>query len=282
MRLAARLTNRLAVRHPRAGLALAGRLGAWASPAFGPRLRPSPETIRALLGDLPPRALAQLRREATSSALRNEAVQAVFDAHGLEPLLPLITVDPGPLFRLLGEWRPVVVVAWHLGPRRSLMATLRKLEVDALVAGGKARARRAEAGRLQVVSLEDPGLATAFLRRALDTLARGGVVGLAMDGAHGGRHPVPFLGGTLDLGRGVAALVRRSGAELVPLTARWIGHSSRFESRLHDPLPKPAADPADALRFDEELLATTARWFEAQLRADPANVRMDRLRKQLR
>lgn len=282
MVLDARFTNRLALRHPRAGIALAGWLGFWGSAAFAAPHRPSAKTVRAVFGDLSDREIARIRRGGTSLELRNQALNAVFLSQGFAPLLPLIEVDPGPLFGLLREKTPVVIVAWHMGPQRHLMATLRKLEIDALVAGGKARALRAESDRLQVVSLEESGLGMVFLRRALETLERGGVVGLAMDGTHGGRHAVDFLGHALEIGRGAAALVRRSGAELVPLSARWIGRSSRLEARLHAPLPKPAIDPGDALRFDAEMLATTARWFEDQARRDPGNVRLRRLRKALR
>lgn len=281
MALDPRLTNRLALHHPRAGIALAGWLGYWLGAAYGAPHRPSAKTVRAVFGELADREVARIRREAASLELRNQALNAVFDAQGLSPLLPLLEVDPGPLFRLLEDKTPVVVVAWHLGPQRHLMATLRKLEIDALVAGGKARALRAASGRLKVVSLEDAGLGTGFLRLALETLGRGGVVGLAMDGTHGGRHAVDFLGRRLEIGRGAAALVRRSGAELVPLTARWIGRSSRIEARLHAPLPKPGIDPGDALRFDAEILATAARWFEDQARRDPGNVRLRRVRKAL-
>lgn len=282
MGLGVRLLKRLAVLHPRAGIGLAGRVGYWASFAFGQRHRPRRATVRLLFGDLPEREVARIRREATSLELRNEAMNAVSRAHGFEPLLPLLRVEPGPLFRLLGEGRPVVVVAWHLGPQRHLMATLRKLEIEALVAGGKARARRAESGRLEVATLEDAGLGTGFLRRAIERLERGGIVGMAMDGTQGGRFPVDFLGRRLEVGRGIAALVRRTGAELVPLTSHWVGRSSRFESRLHEPLPKPAADPADAQRFEAEILAATARWFEDEARRDPGNMRIRRLRRKLR
>jgi lauroyl/myristoyl acyltransferase len=274
-----RLTNRLALRHPRAGIALAGWLGYRFGSAYGRPHRPSAKAVRAVFGDLADREVARIRREAASLELRNQALNALFQAQGLSPLLPLIEVDPGPLFGLLQEKTPVVVVAWHMGPQRHLMATLRKLEIDALVAGAKARSLRAASGRLKVVSLEDTGLGTGFLRLALETLGRGGVVGLAMDGSQGGRHAVDFLGRKLEIGRGVAALVRRTGAELVPLTARWIGRSSRIEARLHAPLPKPAIDPRQALPFDSEILATTARWFEEHARRDPGNVRLRRLRK---
>ncbi|MBW2414660.1 MAG: hypothetical protein JRG76_09155 [Deltaproteobacteria bacterium] len=246
---------------------------------LGARYCPSAEEVEAAFGDLSKREVEEIRREVTSLECRNAAVETVFRKHGLEPLLPLVRVDPGPLFQLLQEKTPVVIVSWHMGPQRQLMATLRQLDIDGLLAVSKPLALRAESDSLEVVALKDRGLGARFLRRAIDKLRDGGVVAIALDGEQGARHPVPFLGRTVEIGRGTAALVRVAGAELLPLTGRWIGHSGTFETRLHPPLAKPAVDRKEAVQFDTELLATAARFFEDEARRAPGNVSLRRLRK---
>lgn len=271
--------NQLALIHPRTGIALAGRIGRLAGAVLGKRYCPSAEEVRAAFGDLPKREVAEIRREMTSLECRSAAFGTVFRRRGLAPLLPLVRVDPGPLFELLQQKTPVVIVSWHMGPGRHLMAALHKLDVDALVAAGRHRAKRGESDRVEVTPLEGKALGAGFLRQGIDKLATGGVVAMALDGRRGSRHPVPFLGRTVEIGRGAAALVRVTGAELLPLTGRWIGNSGTLETRIHPPLPKPAVDRKEAVRFDSELLATAAHFFEDVARDSPGNVRLKRFRK---
>lgn len=279
MRIVASPQNRIAIARLRTRIALAGRVGLWGGATLRSRYRPSSQEVKAAFGDLSKREIQKIRREVTSLEYRNQALGAMFHKVGLEPLLPLVLVDPGPLFRLLREKTPVVIVAWHMGPHRHLMATLRKLNVDALMAVGRPSAIRADSDRLKVIALQDKALAASFLRQAVDMLGSGGVVAMALDGTQGAGHPVTFLGQKIEVGRGAAALVRVAGAQLVPLTARWIGDSGTLSTRLHLPIPVPAVDRREAVRFDAELLAAATRWFEEDARRCPGNVRLRRLRK---
>ena len=78
--------------------------------------------------------------------------------------------------------------------------------------------------------------------------------------------PVPFLGGTANLARGMALLAIQAGAPVVPLVMRRVGWR-RFDVEFFPTLrPDPAADrDAEEMRITREVLAR----FDAAIRATP-------------
>ena len=78
--------------------------------------------------------------------------------------------------------------------------------------------------------------------------------------------PVPFLGGTANLARGMALLAIQAGAPVVPLVMRRVAWR-RFEIEFFPTLrPDPAADrDAEEMRITREVLAR----FAAAIRATP-------------
>lgn len=78
--------------------------------------------------------------------------------------------------------------------------------------------------------------------------------------------PVPFLGGTANLARGMALLAIQAGAPVVPLVMRRVAWR-RFEIEFFPTLrPDPAADrDAEEMRITREVLAR----FDAAIRATP-------------
>jgi lauroyl/myristoyl acyltransferase len=274
-----RLAGAVARVEPRAGLALAGALGARLGPRAGPRRCPPERWLAHLLPELDAAELARARREIASLEFRNRALRRLLERRGVAPLLPLLEVRAEPLLELLAARERIVVASWHMGPYWASSAALEKLGVPALFAVHRARPARG-ARALRWFELADE-LPARFLKRAVDELAAGRTVGMALDFPLGALARQPFLGGTLAVARGAAAVARIAGARLVPVTRRWIGRSSRIEVTFHAPIPEPAAPRAEAERFEAELLAAALRFFEERLRADPGSLRIAQLRQLL-
>lgn len=78
--------------------------------------------------------------------------------------------------------------------------------------------------------------------------------------------PVPFLGGTANLARGMGLLAHQTGAPIVPLVMRRVGWR-RFEIEFFPTLrADPSADrEAEELRLTREVVAR----FDAAIRKDP-------------
>lgn len=270
----AKLLRRIAIAHPRAGLALSSRIGYWGHGLLTRKPLPSLEDLSAVFGELEPRRARRLRRELASLDDCNRVCMYLIRNKGMDSVLPLLRVDAEPLERLLEENTPVIVIAWHLGPPRHMMATLQKLGVKALMVVKSWNTASEAFDQLEVRSLDSDGHPAAFLKHALEVLKTGGVVGMAMDGGSGERHSNRYLGRPIEIGRGAASLARLTGARLVPVTARWIGHSGRWETRLHPPIPEPQVDRKQVARFEAELLDATVGWFDDFTRQNPGLIRV--------
>ena len=266
--------RRVAFSCPRAGLWLSARIGYWGCGWLGGRPLPSLKDLSAVLGKLEPRLARRLRRELASLEYCNRTLRHLIRNKGIRSVLPLLRVHAEPLERLLSQNTPVIVVGWHLGPSRHLMATLHTLDRKALLAVRRSALALEQFDQLEVRALDGDGLPTAFLRRAVDVLKTGGIVGMAVDGGEGARHPARFLGQPKEIGRGAAGLARITGARLMPLTARWIGHSGLWETQLHPPLPEPHVDRKQAALFEAELLNSTVNWFDDFARRNPGLIRL--------
>lgn len=277
MSLVLRVSKRIALRRLRLGLTLAGWFGAWSGTGLIDAQPLTRNTLERLTRGLSRRRIRRIARQMVSAEYRDRTLVYTIRRRGLDPALPLLRIDSGPLDELLAQQSPVVLVAWHLGPRRALVAALHALGRPALVAGSRATPDSIDSTSVETWNLLGGGLRAGFLRRAVDTLKAGGIVSLALDGTRGARQPVRFLGQDISVGRGAATLARLTGARFVPVTTRWIGNSARIEVCFHPPIPTPVIDRSDAARFEAALLESATLWFESYLRSHPETLRIEPL-----
>lgn len=165
----------------------------------------------------------------------------------------------------LDDGRPVVLVGSHLGPKSVVLHYLNRLDRPLVLAVGDPIYTLVLGSKLSV-SVEQPH-SIVNLR---DSLASVGAVYLAADGTAGSScYPAKFLGSTVSMREGAAALARLCNAQTFGLTARWAGH--RIELHLA-PGPTPVKG--------ESREAWNERWFsfymlhlESHLLAGPENIR---------
>jgi hypothetical protein len=270
----AKWVRRIAIAHPRVGLLLSARIGYWGGDRLAARVLPSLDELSAVFGELEPRRAGRIRRELASHDHYNRTLKYLIRKRGIQSVLPLLRVQSEPLERLLSENIPVVVIGWHLGPYCHLMAGLHTLGRKALLAALKPNKVPEKIGRLEVRALEGGGLQAGFLRRAVEVLKTGGIVAMAVDGPLGASHSARYLDQPIQIGRGAASLARITGARLMPVTARWVGHSGRWEIRFHPALPEPQVDRKQADLFEAKLLDATVGWFDDFTRRNPGLVRL--------
>jgi lauroyl/myristoyl acyltransferase len=267
------------LQRPALGLRLAGLTGSVLAPWLGPRWSPS----RAELAEVLPaehRARARrIQREIAAQELRNRALSALANRRGPEVLADRVEVVGGErLLRLSRGGAPLVLAMCRVGAFRAVPAALARLGLPTLMAVTSLPRRPQPDDRVES-ALALPGVeGLEFLRRALGVLRRGGAVAVVVDGERGADPTdAPCLGRRSRLQRGAATLARRTGARVVPVTARWLGSSSRAEVAFHAALPQPSA-PATSAEFERELVARLGAFFDAHVRQYPGTLRLVKLR----
>jgi lauroyl/myristoyl acyltransferase len=266
---------RLLVAHPEAGLRLAGSLGRRLGSCPGLRTAPSASEVTALLGDLPRRELARIRREIGALERQNQALFTLIRRRGMEPLLPLVRVTGEEhLARLRREGAGAILVDWHVGVPAHFAALI-KLGVPTVAFGLKAQVPESHPLPDSIRLLLGSGECSSFLVLALQQLRTGGAVAVGVNGLLGEAFAeVPFLGRKTRLGRGAAALARLSGAPILPITCSWARRGALLDYTFHEPLPRPCVPKKDRTAFEDALLAATAHWFESYVRAHPEQLRL--------
>ena len=205
----------LAPRHPRLAFSAAAALGSLRNRLS--RRWPSPEQVQSLFPQLEPRAAARVAWSLGALEARNRLLVDSIRRAGLDPVRQLMR-HPSEAFAALRP--PLILGAFHVGAVQALGAAVERLPGPVLVM--RLGSLYAPTPPVEVASTEgDDQRRAASFQRALNRLAGGGFVVLALDLPPGPGLRVPCLGRTLELARGPFALARLTGAPLVPLAARW-------------------------------------------------------------
>lgn len=263
--------DRLALVAPRAALALAGAAGALAEAvAPGERAR----LVEGLLGLPPGRARAVARRVA-SREFRGRALRRLILHDGIHRVAGLVLPDAIRRLRAACARRPLILLAWHVGPPSGVPAALVGAGVPALVITQGALLQGSPL--LEVVPRKDGAAADAyFLKRAVERLRAGGVLALAPQGGGARAVEVRLLGRRARLRRGAAMLARTTGAPLLPIVSRWARGATAIDLVIGEPLPRPVTD--DPVAFERRILQSAADWVEARMRRSPEEIRVLALR----
>jgi lauroyl/myristoyl acyltransferase len=262
----AELSPRLAL----ASTAIAGYLGP-AVPSDAVTL----DDLRSLLRHVSPGRIPAIRRAIYGRWERTKLffmLLARGELDGLKPCLHVHGFDR--LHALAAAKAPALLLNWHTGPYRAVGAALYLHGFRPLVIEHHSIPHSATVPLERVSAGGDPWRATAALKAAVDRLRSGGFVLLAGDAYEGaGGIEAAILGRRFVFRQGLAALVRHSGAPVLPVVASWRGAS--IDVTLHPPLELPAGGDA------EGVVGATARWFDGYLRAHPEELWPDRMRELL-
>jgi hypothetical protein len=231
---------------------------AWLTQPLG---RGIPEQqIHALVRELDTAGLRAARRRTWSNFLMAEALDAALERPGARNPHPRLLPTPATDLR-----PPLIIASFHLGPFPALGAVLEHLDGDVLVVH---RGRFAPRPGLTLVRAgEDEWERARTFHRAVKELRSGGFVYVALDGFGEADYDaatidVPMLGGTASLARAGFALVRITGAPLVPMVARWRG--THVEMAYGEPIEPGLTE--------EAMAAATAGWLERYLREHPGEI----------
>jgi hypothetical protein len=266
----------LAPRHPVLALSGAGALGRLRNRLSG--RWPSPEQVRLLFPDLSPGAAARVAWRIGALEARNRVLVECLRRAGRAPLRRLVRAPPDAFAALRP---PLVLGLFHVGAIQALGPAFERMPAPVLVLRQGLLVGEEGGFALETTEGDLPWRA-AVLQRALQHLAGGGFVAVALDVAPGAGIRCPCLGGTLELPRGPFALARRAAAPIVPLVARWRRRS--VEVIVGEALAPEAArgQPAGPAAAEQALAAAAASWLERYLRAAPAELGLGLLRDLLR
>jgi lauroyl/myristoyl acyltransferase len=228
--------------------------------------------LGALLRDVPPARLPAIRRAIYGRWERTKLFFGLLARGELDRLRPCLKVHGFErLHALAAEKTPALLLNWHTGPYRAVGAALYLHGFRPLIIEHHSIPHSATVPLERVSSGGDPWRAPAALEAAVDRLRSGGFVLLAGDAYEGaGGIEAAILGRRFVFRQGLAALVRHSGAAVLPIVASWRGGS--IHVTLHPPLEAPASGDA------ERVVGATARWFDGYLRAHPEELWPDRMR----
>ena len=177
---------------------------------------------------------------------------------------------------------PAIIAVTHLGPSKAILAAFHQAGLPLLFVGRARHEMKLPAG-LRVLGFHGSQEARAlWLKAGLDHLKRGGMLGLAIDGAHGSAGDEPGILGTgFRLRRGVALIHRLSSAPVVPVSAHWDEDGRHISVAAEAPLPLPTPN-LHGRAVEAAMQQATHRWLEAHIRKHPGELRLEKVLRDFR
>jgi hypothetical protein len=258
----------LAPRHPGLAFSAAAALGSLRNRLS--RRWPSTEQVQSLFPQLEPRAAARVAWSLGALEARNRLLVDSIRRAGLDPVRQLVR----PSSEAFAALRPPLILGtFHVGAFQALGAAVERLPGPVLVM--RLGSLYVPTPPVEVASTEgDDQRRAASFQRALNHLAGGGFVVLALDLPPSPGLRIPCLGRTLELARGPFSLARLTGAPLVLLVARW--RRSGVEVEVGETLARGLETDPEAM--EGALAASVAGWLERYLLESPAELGLGLLR----
>ncbi len=225
-----------------------------------------------LFGPIDPRVLDGILGRYARQAKWNAMPRRLLDEGRLDELMDRVEVEGlEPLQSHIAEGVGATVVFAHVGPPAILPVVLARAGLPTvMIRNTRDWAMDVEGLELWDMPAGDGVLASLFLKRAIDTLKRGAVVLMAMDGQVGAHHqPCSCLGREVRIPQGPFILQRLTGAPIILARTDWT-EGGRVRVRLGAEAGAGVAGPP---RTPREL----AHWMEALLRDDPSQLRTSKL-----
>ncbi|MBT8493508.1 MAG: hypothetical protein KJO07_10660 [Deltaproteobacteria bacterium] len=205
-----------------------------------------------------------------STRVRNRAFMRLAQMRGLEAARRLVQVDANnEVADRLRSGEPTIVVSLPMGCRVGIAVIFAGLSRSGVILADIHRGPWSRWGfELSAPRGGDAGGAVA-LKRAVDVLRDGGWVVAGLDGQAGPvDQRVDFLGGTLELRRGLGTLARLGGAPVYPVHALWTSGSRPIRGVVGPAIAEsPAFDDSDAV--DRAMVVRVAEAMAETVRATP-------------
>ena len=239
----------------RAGIRAMDRLGRLAHAAG--IVAPSRDDAATFFDTRPDTEVRQIARASAALRFKNRASIAVFQARGIEGLVPLVATAPHELPASVTV-RPhgAILLAFHVGAQFGIGATLHRAGVRSLT--------------LRDLPVGDAHGRARALRQAVDELRAGALIVAVVDGPGGASTaPVTCLGRRIVLRRGPFMLARTMRVPLIPAVARWTP-GGEIVTVFGEPLD--ADRDGAATEVEARFAAATAAWIERYVGAHPGEI----------
>jgi lauroyl/myristoyl acyltransferase len=174
---------------------------------------------------------------------------------------------------------PAIVAFWHHGATHMIALALHAIGVPALVVGGRTPPEwvtRTISPEMKFIPSRGARNAALALKLSLDRLRKGGVVTMAADGDDGHvSAKAPFLGRSVPVTSGMAALARITGAPIIPVLTSWGEQDWTVDFRIFDAVATPQVGSRDRGDWELEAMTGVAQRFEQIVRATPGQLRIE-------
>lgn len=220
---------------------------------------PTPEQVTELFGGNVHGDPREIARRCAALRFKNHVAVAMLQKIGLDALAERIASTCAQPPEHLVRAKGAILVSCHVGVHNGVSAALRRWGLEAFL--------------LPMQGVEHTQRRSMALRNAIEVLRSGGLVLAVMDGPFGSdTTPVACLGRSIVLRRGVFALARLTGADMLPAVARW-NKAGEIEPFIDHALLTPAVTPhalaSGANEHEQQLTKAAALWLEQYLLAYP-------------
>lgn len=220
---------------------------------------PTTEQVTELFGGKVQADSREIARRCAALRFKNHAAVALLQKMGLDALAERVTSSCSEPPEHLVRSKGAILLSCHVGVHNGVSAALRRWGLEAFL--------------LPLQGVEYTQRRSMALRNAIEVLRSGGLVLAVMDGPFGSdTAPVACLGRSIVLRRGVFALARLTGAEMLPAVARW-NKAGEIEPFIDHALLTPAelqrAHASGPNEHEQQLTTSAARWLEDYLLAHP-------------
>ena len=208
---------------------------------------------------------------------RNKVMKATALRSGIEALSPLVQCSrDGSIAEQVASAKGAVIVFAHMGPMFGVTAGLGLLGVQGLVLSTVRSSLRFPAGIESWSTRSSADAVSLFLKRGVESLAKGQSVIMAVDGNRGEPSvEVTMFGRQVMFQRGAGILRALTGAPVIPVSVTW---TADYGITFHawSKLPEPAQ------RIPRNLMMTgtmdsIAGWLEGYIRERPEDMAVSRL-----
>jgi lauroyl/myristoyl acyltransferase len=245
---------------------------------------PKPEEVAALFGRITGKAARAIAMKITGLSFKNELLMQMVIKNGLKTAEPFVRGDGvRQIVQLAERKKGAIFLFSHTGPLEGTTAGFHKAGVPVLlVRAGKAPYRMRSEMEECAINPASPGGHAFVLKKALEALKDGRFVLIAFDATYGGSivDNIIFMGRRFRFRRGLAMLVRLTGAPAIPVSATWIPGRSDFTFDVHPPLAVPENDNKQV--HDTIITTEAANWLESRIRRNPGQLQWHLLRQILR
>ena len=240
--------------------------------------KPLGSLLKSLVPELSDQQVPVIARRIALTAIRNSCWSGLVSVPG-QWKVEISCRTPEAAEALRNRKRPAIVAFWHHGATHVITLALQSIGVPVMVVGGRTQPEwimRTLSPETKIIPSRGPRESALALKLSLDRLRKNGVVMMPADGVSGHvSMRAPFLGRSVPMTNGMAALARLTGAPILPVLTTWGEQDWSVDFRIFDAVATPPVETMERGAWEQEVMKRVAQRFEQIVRATPGQFRIE-------